>query len=213
MLKDTFISLNIKLDIVINIEGDIMFDLPPWFNRHLMRHTAVIPKGFLRQYVIKLLSEKPMSGSEIIEEILKRTGGLWKPSSGSIYPLLAWLRNKGFIEEVPTEEKGVKRYSLTEKGKKFLEKQLKILKESESFKPPFLHPTPFPRPFLVPLLLSLYSEKTKELRETFKELFQALFEFRANLECKYSDEAVKELKEALEHLINKIRKINEKLKE
>ena len=206
-------ELNIKLDIIVDNEGDIMFDLPPWFNKHLIRHTAVIPKGFLRHYVIKLLGEKPMSGSEIIEEIWKRTGGLWKPSPGSIYPLLAWLREKGFIEEVPTEEKGVKRYSLTEKGKKFLERQQKILKESESFKPLFLHPTPFPRPFLVPLLLFLYSEKTKELREPFKELFQVLFEFRANLERKYSNEAVKELKEALEHLINKVKKINEKLKE
>jgi len=40
-----------------------------------------------------------------------------------------------------------------------------------------------------------------------------LFEFKANLECKYSSEAVKELKETLKQLINKIRKINEKLKE
>jgi len=190
-----------------------MFDLPPWLNKHLMRHTAVIPKGFLRQYVIKLLSEKPMSGSEIIEEIWKRTGGLWKPSPGSIYPLLAWLRDKGFIEEVPTKEKGVKRYSLTEKGRMLFNKQQEVLKEVGPFKHPLLHPAPSPRPFLVPLLLSLYSEKIKELRETFKELFQALFEFRANLEHRYSDEAVKELKEVLEHLIDKIKKINEKLKE
>jgi len=195
-----------------------MFDIPPWLKKHLMRHTAVIPKGFLRYYVIKLLDEKPMSGSEIIEEIWKRTGRLWKPSPGSIYPLLAWLRDKGFIEEVPTEETGVKRYSLTEKGRKFLEEQRKALvefkEEIEPFGPPIPPPLPpFPRLFLVPLLLSLYSEKMKGLSELIRNMFKALFEFRVNLECKYSDEAVKELREALEQLIEKIRKINEKFKE
>jgi len=191
-----------------------MFDIPPWFKKHMLRHTAVIPKGFLRHYVIKLLNEKPMSGSEIIEEIWKRAGGLWKPSPGSIYPLLAWLKDKGFIEVVPTEEKGVKRYSLTDKGRKFFEEQRKILVETrkkiESPRPSIPYPPPpFPRLFLVPLLLSLYSEKMKGLWETMRKFFQVLFELRANLEYKYFDKAVKELRDALEQLIDKIRKINE----
>ncbi|RLI42575.1 hypothetical protein DRO59_03770 [Candidatus Bathyarchaeota archaeon] len=63
-----------------------MFDqkLPPNSFRHWIRHTASVPKGFLRYYVLKMLKEKPMSGSEIMREIERETGGRWKPSPGSV---------------------------------------------------------------------------------------------------------------------------------
>ncbi|MCD6490938.1 MAG: hypothetical protein J7K59_01435 [Candidatus Korarchaeota archaeon] len=48
----------------------------------------------------------------------------------------------------------------------------------------------------------------KGLWETMRKFFQVLFELRANLEYKYFDKAVKELRDALEQLIDKIRKIN-----
>jgi len=107
--------------IEFDIDGDIMFDncgysspppLPPF--RHWLRHMAAVPKGYLRYQVLELLNEKPMSGSEIMNEIEKRTGGCWKPSPGSVYPLLAWLQDNGYVREVPVEESGVKRYTLTD---------------------------------------------------------------------------------------------------
>jgi hypothetical protein len=66
--------------------------------RRLLRHTASVPKGFLRHYVLNLLREKPMSGSELMDEIEEETGGRWKPSPGSLYPLLAWFRDRGYTE-------------------------------------------------------------------------------------------------------------------
>ena len=51
-----------------------------------------VPRGLLKFLVLKMINEKPMSGVEIVEEIEKQTGS-WKPSSGSIYPLLSF----GFI--------------------------------------------------------------------------------------------------------------------
>ena len=80
---------------------------------------AAVPNGFLRHYVLQFLNEKPMSGSEIMNEIESRTNGHWKPSPGSIYPLLSWLQEKGYSEEVPDQEPGIKRYTLTDEGKKF----------------------------------------------------------------------------------------------
>ena len=84
-----------------------------------------------------------MSGVEIVEVIEKETGGRWKPSSGSIYPLLARLQGRGYTTELPSEETGLKRYELTPKGKRLFEKQIslgqKMLKKLE---------------FLVPLLIS-----------------------------------------------------------
>ncbi len=88
--------------------------------------TVGVPRGLLRFLVLQMLSEKPMSGAEIAERIEKQTEGRWKPSSGSIYPLLAWMLDKGFTEELPKEEEGFKRYSFTVQGSKFLEKQLEI---------------------------------------------------------------------------------------
>jgi len=52
-----------------------MSDLPPPPPfQHWMKHTASVPKGFLRYYVLKLLKEKPMSGSEIMVEIERENG-------------------------------------------------------------------------------------------------------------------------------------------
>ena len=43
-----------------------------------------------------------MSGSEIVGKIERETGGKWKPSPGSIYPLLGGLQEKGFTQESST---------------------------------------------------------------------------------------------------------------
>jgi DNA-binding PadR family transcriptional regulator len=84
--------------------------------RNWMRHTAMVPKGFIRYHVLEALNEKPMSGSELMDQIEKHTGGTWKPSPGSIYPLLSYLQDNGYIKELPTDN-GLKRYELTLTGK------------------------------------------------------------------------------------------------
>ena len=93
--------------------------------RNWLRHNAMVPKGFLRYHVLEALNQKAMSGSELMEEIHKHTGGNWKPSPGSIYPLLAWLQDNTYVKELPTEN-GFKRYELTQNGKDLLEEQTKI---------------------------------------------------------------------------------------
>ncbi len=50
-----------------------------------------------------------MSGAEIVETIERETGGKWKPSSGSIYPLLGWFQDKGFASEIFIANSGMKR--------------------------------------------------------------------------------------------------------
>ena len=71
--------------------------------------TIGVPRGLLRFLVLRMLSEKPMSGAEIAEKIEAQTSGRWKPSPGSIYPLLAWMLRKGFTEELPKKVEGFKR--------------------------------------------------------------------------------------------------------
>lgn len=83
------------------------------------RHRIGIPKGILLHITLLILKKGPMSGSELMEEIERYTD--WRPSPGSIYPLLSQLNEKEMIEPYPGEDPSLKRFSLTEKGEKTLE--------------------------------------------------------------------------------------------
>jgi DNA-binding PadR family transcriptional regulator len=57
-----------------------------------------------------------MHGYEMIQEISDRSGGLWRPSPGSVYPTLQLLVDEGLI--VGTESEGSKRlFELTDEGR------------------------------------------------------------------------------------------------
>ena len=73
----------------------------------------------LRPLTLILLKEKPMSGSEIAEEI--EYYAEWKPSPGSIYPLLSSLQEDGLIKPNDDSDPSLKRFSLTAKGVEELE--------------------------------------------------------------------------------------------
>lgn len=72
-------------------------------------------RGDVRTAVLSLLSERPMHGYQIINEIAERSGGSWKPSAGSVYPTLQLLADEGLIEA--EEQNGRKTYSLTDAGR------------------------------------------------------------------------------------------------
>jgi DNA-binding PadR family transcriptional regulator len=69
----------------------------------------------VRAAVLALLAERPMHGYEMITELESRTGGVWRPSPGSIYPTLQLLEDEGLI--VSEEGGGRKRFTLTEAGR------------------------------------------------------------------------------------------------
>jgi DNA-binding PadR family transcriptional regulator len=62
-----------------------------------------------------------MHGYEMIQEIAERSGDLWKPSPGSVYPTLQLLVDEGLI--VAAETDGSKRlFELTDDGRAAAEK-------------------------------------------------------------------------------------------
>ncbi|GIE27282.1 hypothetical protein Ait01nite_003270 [Actinoplanes italicus] len=69
----------------------------------------------VRPAILALLLERPMHGYEMIQELDSRTGGIWRPSPGSVYPTLQLLEDEGLIEM--TAEGGRKSYRLTEDGR------------------------------------------------------------------------------------------------
>lgn len=178
---------------------------PPF--RHWLRHMAAVPKGFLRYQVLELLNEKPLSGSQIMNEIERRTSGCWKPSPGSVYPLLAWLQDNGYIHEVPSEESGVKCYALTDKGKQLLEEQRKIRSHFRMGRKFFVPP------LMGTLWLRIPLEEAEEIREAFRRLFKALFSLGLSLEERFSQQAIKEVLAVLNDTTKRLEEINKKLRD
>jgi len=85
----------------------------------------IVPRGFLKSYILKLLRSGPKHGYAIIKVIENETG--WKPSSGGIYPPLHELEKQGLV--IKFKEGRRKYYKLTKDGKKFVEEFDKSLNE------------------------------------------------------------------------------------
>jgi DNA-binding PadR family transcriptional regulator len=64
--------------------------------------------------VLALLAERPMHGYEMIQQLDERTGGIWRPSPGSIYPTLQLLEDEGLVTSATSE--GRKLFTLTDDG-------------------------------------------------------------------------------------------------
>ena len=73
-------------------------------------------RGDVRAAILKLLTERPMHGYEMIQEIAERSQNLWRPSPGSVYPTLQLLVDEGLA--VSTETDGSKKlFELTDDGR------------------------------------------------------------------------------------------------
>ncbi|MBL8927337.1 MAG: helix-turn-helix transcriptional regulator [Pseudonocardia sp.] len=77
------------------------------------------PRGDVRSAVLALVAEQPRHGYEIIQEIGERTGGVWRPSPGSIYPTVSQLEDEGLVRTEKVEGRRV--IHLTEAGTSHVE--------------------------------------------------------------------------------------------
>ena len=168
-----------------------------------MRHTASVPKGFVRYRVLQLLAERAMSGSEIIEVIDKETSGQWKPSPGSIYPLLTWLKENGHIEDVKSDNPHLKRYQITESGKA-------LTKRQEPLKAKFQGgPGLFPSSFFMGTSIS--GEQQEQFRKEFQRIFKALFELRNTVGENVQPFHVQGFLKILKNMVKQIEKFNKRI--
>ncbi|HEV7760033.1 MAG TPA: PadR family transcriptional regulator [Acidimicrobiales bacterium] len=88
---------------------------PPGFDRGRRGGGRRGRRGDVRAAVLALLVEKPMHGYEMIQELDSRTGGVWRPSPGSVYPTLQMLEDEGLI--VSEQAEGRKQFTLTDAGR------------------------------------------------------------------------------------------------
>lgn len=84
----------------------------PGFGRGRGRGRA--GRGDIRSVILSVLSEGPSNGYGIIKTIAERTGGVWRPSPGSVYPTLQQLVDEELIEAVGEGRRT--EYALTDAG-------------------------------------------------------------------------------------------------
>ncbi len=76
-------------------------------------------RGDVRAAALTLVAEEPMHGYQIIQRIGERSGGIWRPSPGAVYPALAQLQDEGLIS-VQSPEGGRRVYALTDEGRDYV---------------------------------------------------------------------------------------------
>jgi DNA-binding PadR family transcriptional regulator len=75
-------------------------------------------RGDVRAAMLLLLEEQPQNGYQLIQEIERRTEGVWKPSPGSVYPALQQLEDEGLVQAAESE--GKRAYELTAEGRDYV---------------------------------------------------------------------------------------------
>lgn len=88
----------------------------PWQGRGRGKGRGRQRRGDVRAAVLALLTERPMHGYEMIREISERSDGAWRPSPGSVYPLLQQLADEDLVTEAEDSKGGKKLFTLTEQG-------------------------------------------------------------------------------------------------
>lgn len=74
--------------------------------------------GDLRFVILKLISEKPRHGYDVIKAIEEKLGGGYAPSPGVVYPTLTLLEEMGYVSA--TSEGTKKLYTITPEGEEAL---------------------------------------------------------------------------------------------
>jgi DNA-binding PadR family transcriptional regulator len=78
-------------------------------------------RSFLALYILHSLSKSPKSGYDLLTEIKEKTGGLWVPSKGTLYPVLHQLEDERLIMVIETGKRAKTTFRVTESGTRALE--------------------------------------------------------------------------------------------
>jgi DNA-binding PadR family transcriptional regulator len=71
-------------------------------------------RGDIRSAILTALGDGPANGYEVMGRLEERSGGIWRPSPGSVYPTLQMLEDEGLVRSTTSE--GSRTFELTEQG-------------------------------------------------------------------------------------------------
>jgi DNA-binding PadR family transcriptional regulator len=89
------------------------------FERGFGGRERLFDSGDLKLVIVKLLSEQPSYGYQLIKKMESRLAGGYTPSAGVIYPTLTLLEEEG-LASVSTSEDNKKVYTVTAAGMEYL---------------------------------------------------------------------------------------------
>ena len=72
-------------------------------------------RGDIRTAILTVLQDTAGHGYEIIRTLEERSGGMWRPSPGSVYPTLQLLEDEGLVRSQEVDGRRV--YELTDTGR------------------------------------------------------------------------------------------------
>lgn len=82
-------------------------------------------RGDVRSAILSLLADGPANGYGLMKGIEERSGGIWRPSPGSVYPTLQQLTDEGLLKEVAAD--GRAEHRLTDAGRNHVEEHREAL--------------------------------------------------------------------------------------
>ena len=85
-----------------------------------MRTAKMLASGDLQLIILRLLSENPRHGYEIIKAVEEHSSGVYTPSPGMVYPALTYLEEMGYA--VAAAEGTKKLFTITAEGTEYLNK-------------------------------------------------------------------------------------------
>lgn len=85
-------------------------------------------RGGVKYALLQLLVDQPMHGYQMMKAMEEKSGGLYIPSPGSIYPTLQRLEDHQLVSF--QEQEGKKVYRITEAGAQFLKTREEEIAES-----------------------------------------------------------------------------------
>lgn len=116
-------------------------------------------QGDLKMVILQLLAEKPRHGYEIIKALEERSGGVYAPSAGAVYPTLTQLEEMGHA--TASEDGGKKVYTITDAGRAYLDENRNTVDDV------------FER--LSDIGAAVFSDSMKEVGKAFSRIVRATF--------------------------------------
>ena len=60
-------------------------------------------RGDIRRAILSALKDNPAHGYEVMHRLEEMSGGLWRPSPGSVYPHLQMLEDEGMVQSAEVD--------------------------------------------------------------------------------------------------------------
>jgi len=172
------------------------FGFGEWANQRGRRFRwRIFERGDLKFVILRLISEKPMHGYEVMQALEKESCGCYKASPGSVYPTLQMLEDEGYVRG--KDEDGKKVYAITDEGRKYLEDHGDVVDEI------FERISSFADRF--------WGKDTRDLSAAFSRLAQSTFE--AAFAWETGPEVLRKMADALERARKEMEEMKGKPKE